>query len=134
MSATRDEWRTAIACGDADSVLLRGYDLLQLVGKVSFAEAWLLLATGELPPPGHARLLDAMMVSVLDHGIVIASGTPGGVGHARKPPRYLTAGQRMVTEIDGLGRLDNLTDRRLMPEWGSTGAARRSCPVDRSHP
>lgn len=47
------------------------------------------------------------MVS-LNPGDVIASGTPGGVGHARKPPRYLTAGQRMVTEIDGLGRLDNL--------------------------
>jgi len=39
-----------------------------------------------------------------------------------------TAGDRPI------GRLDNLTDRRLMPEWGSTGTARRSCPVDRSHP
>ena len=39
-----------------------------------------------------------------------------------------TAGDRPI------GRLDKLTDRRLMPEWGSTGSARRSCPVDRSHP
>ena len=37
-----------------------------------------------------------------------------------------TAGDRPI------GRLDKLTDRRLMPEWGSTGSARRSCPVDRS--
>jgi acylpyruvate hydrolase len=40
-------------------------------------------------------------------GDVIATGTPGGVGHARKPPRYLAAGQRLVTEVEGLGRCDN---------------------------
>jgi len=43
------------------------------VGKVSFAEAFLLLALGELPPPGHARTFEAMLVSVLDHGIVPSS-------------------------------------------------------------
>jgi len=73
MSATRDKWRTAIAYGDKHAVVLRGYDLQELVGEVSFAGAFLLLATGELPPPGHAKLLDAMMVSVLDHGIVPSS-------------------------------------------------------------
>lgn len=73
MAATRGGWRTAIAFGDKHSVVLRGYDLLDLVGNVSFAEAFLLLARGELPPPGHARLLEAMMVSVLDHGIVPSS-------------------------------------------------------------
>jgi acylpyruvate hydrolase len=44
----------------------------------------------------------------LNPGDLIATGTPGGVGHARKPPRYLSAGQRVVTEIEGIGRLDNL--------------------------
>jgi acylpyruvate hydrolase len=38
---------------------------------------------------------------------VIATGTPGGVGHARKPARYLTDGTVLVTEIDGIGRLQN---------------------------
>ena len=46
MSATPDKWRTGIAYGDKHSVVLRGYDLQDLFGKVSFAEAWLLLATG----------------------------------------------------------------------------------------
>jgi len=40
-------------------------------------------------------------------GDVIATGTPGGVGQARKPPRYLTDGIVMVTEIEGIGRLVN---------------------------
>jgi acylpyruvate hydrolase len=41
-------------------------------------------------------------------GDVIATGTPGGVGHARKPARYLSAGQTVVTEIAGVGRCENL--------------------------
>ncbi|MCW6004185.1 fumarylacetoacetate hydrolase family protein [Micromonospora sp. CPCC 205371] len=40
-------------------------------------------------------------------GDVIATGTPGGVGHARKPPRYLRAGQSLVTTVDGLGSCVN---------------------------
>lgn len=43
----------------------------------------------------------------LDPGDIVATGTPGGVGHARKPPRYLAAGQSMVTTIEGIGSLRN---------------------------
>lgn len=43
----------------------------------------------------------------LNPGDIIATGTPGGVGHARTPPMYLTAGQIVVTEGDGLGRMVN---------------------------
>ncbi|WP_404380905.1 fumarylacetoacetate hydrolase family protein [Knoellia locipacati] len=43
----------------------------------------------------------------LNPGDVIATGTPGGVGHARKPARYLTGGEVVVTEIEGIGRLVN---------------------------
>ncbi|MEU7629052.1 fumarylacetoacetate hydrolase family protein [Nocardia sp. NPDC049220] len=43
----------------------------------------------------------------LNPGDIIATGTPGGVGHARNPQRFLCGGERVVAEIDGLGRLDN---------------------------
>lgn len=46
-------------------------------------------------------------VLTLRPGDVIATGTPGGVGHARTPQRYLADGNRLVTEISGIGRLDN---------------------------
>src|SRR5215469_523681 len=71
--ATKGRWKTALTYGDRNSVVIRGYSLGELVGKVSFAEAFLLLARGELPPPGHAKTLEAMLVSVLDHGIVPSS-------------------------------------------------------------
>jgi 2-keto-4-pentenoate hydratase/2-oxohepta-3-ene-1,7-dioic acid hydratase in catechol pathway len=34
-------------------------------------------------------------------------GTPSGVGVGFDPPRFLQDGDRVVCEIDGIGRLDN---------------------------
>ncbi|WP_238297045.1 fumarylacetoacetate hydrolase family protein [Methylobacterium soli] len=41
-------------------------------------------------------------------GDIIATGTPPGVGNARKPPEYLKPGDVMETEIAGIGTLRNL--------------------------
>ncbi len=46
-------------------------------------------------------------IITLNPGDVIATGTPGGVGHAQDPKRYLQEGQVLVTTIEGLGRLTN---------------------------
>lgn len=43
----------------------------------------------------------------LNPGDIIATGTPGGVGHARRPERYLSGGETVVAEIQGVGRLEN---------------------------
>jgi 2-keto-4-pentenoate hydratase/2-oxohepta-3-ene-1,7-dioic acid hydratase in catechol pathway len=40
---------------------------------------------------------------VLEPGDVVTTGTPPGVGSAMKPPQYLTAGDVMELEIEGLG-------------------------------
>lgn len=43
----------------------------------------------------------------LEAGDVIATGTPGGVGVFRDPPRFLAHGDEVVVEIDKIGRLTN---------------------------
>ncbi len=43
----------------------------------------------------------------LHPGDVIATGTPAGVGHAKKPPLYLRDGDVVEVEVDGIGRLSN---------------------------
>jgi acylpyruvate hydrolase len=63
--------------------------------------------TGDLVFDPVALVQYISTIFTLNPGDVIASGTPGGVGHARKPPRYLQNGDVVVTEIDGLGRLEN---------------------------
>jgi len=40
-------------------------------------------------------------------GDVVATGTPGGVGMARKPPLWMKPGDRVSVEISGIGMLAN---------------------------
>jgi acylpyruvate hydrolase len=49
-------------------------------------------------------------------GDLIATGTPSGVGGARKPPVFLAPGQTMRTSIDGVGEMVNLCAARVSSE------------------
>lgn len=44
----------------------------------------------------------------LEPGDVIATGTPGGVGVFRDPPRFLGDGDEVIVEIEGIGPLRNV--------------------------
>jgi acylpyruvate hydrolase len=54
----------------------------------------------------------ASQVITLQPGDLLLTGTPGGVGNARKPPVYLQPGQTMRSVIEGLGECVN----RCAPE------------------
>jgi len=43
----------------------------------------------------------------LEPGDIIATGTPDGVGFARMPPEYLSDGDVVTCEIDGIGKIEN---------------------------
>jgi 2-keto-4-pentenoate hydratase/2-oxohepta-3-ene-1,7-dioic acid hydratase in catechol pathway len=46
-------------------------------------------------------------VMTLTPGDIISTGTPAGVGFARKPPRWLLPGDEVAIEVEGIGRLVN---------------------------
>ncbi|MFD9665077.1 fumarylacetoacetate hydrolase family protein [Rhodococcus sp. NPDC059968] len=46
-------------------------------------------------------------VTPLESGDLIFTGTPEGVGGLENPPRYLVAGDLIISEIEGLGRMEN---------------------------
>jgi acylpyruvate hydrolase len=52
-------------------------------------------------------------ILTLNPGDVIATGTMGGVGHARTPARYLQCGETLVARIEGIGETVNLVGRTL---------------------
>ena len=57
---------------------------------------------------GVPQLVSAISEHIsLEPGDLIATGTPPGVGFARKPPVYLQPGDRVEVEIEGLGVLEN---------------------------
>jgi succinyl-CoA synthetase alpha subunit len=61
-------WHSAITRIEPNKVALRGYNIADLMGRVSFGAAVYLILTGELPSPAVARLMDAILVSSIDHG------------------------------------------------------------------
>jgi citrate synthase len=64
----RQRWATALTCIEPNRILVRGYELDCLMGRVTFGEAVYLLFTGELPTPSIGRLVEAMLLSFIDHG------------------------------------------------------------------
>jgi 2-keto-4-pentenoate hydratase/2-oxohepta-3-ene-1,7-dioic acid hydratase in catechol pathway len=53
-------------------------------------------------------LIETISIAMnLERGDVIITGTPGGVGAARKPPVFMKAGDIYEVEIEGLGVLTN---------------------------
>ena len=77
-------WNSAITRIEPNRVAVRGYDIGELMGRVSFGAAVYLILTGELPKPEVARLMDAILVSSIDHGAtppsVLAARTVASTG------------------------------------------------------
>lgn len=65
-------------------------------------------STGDLVFTPAALIAYFSQIVTLNPGDVLATGTSGGVGHARKPPRYLRDGSVLETTIDGLGTQRNV--------------------------
>jgi citrate synthase len=61
-------WTTAITSVQPNELRLRGYRIDELMNRVTFGQAVYLALKGELPSPEVGRLMDAMLVSSIDHG------------------------------------------------------------------
>src|SRR5205807_1539691 len=67
-------WNTAITRVEPNRVGVRGYDIAELMGRVSFGAAVYLILSGDLPSPAIARLMDAILVASIDHGAAFRAG------------------------------------------------------------
>jgi citrate synthase len=84
-------WRTSIAYKTQPRIVIRGYDLNELVGNLDLAEMAYLVWRGELPSEPHGTMLNAIMVCLAEHAFspssasarfVAAGGVPLHVGVA----------------------------------------------------
>jgi citrate synthase len=64
-----EQWKTSLTSIASDAIFIRGYPIDELMGRVSFADAVYLLLMGELPTPAIGRMLTAVLVSLIDHGV-----------------------------------------------------------------
>src|SRR5689334_17584534 len=65
-----DRWQSSLTEIAPNKILVRGYPLDEMMGRLGFAEAVYLLLMGELPTPAIGRMLNAVLVSSLDHGVM----------------------------------------------------------------
>ena len=62
---------TGIGKAELHRILVRGYDLNKdLVGKISFTDMTSLILRGRLPTANEARMLDSLLVILVEHGMV----------------------------------------------------------------
>ena len=62
------EWNSAITRIEPNRILVRGYPLDRLMGRVSFAQTIYLILKGDLPSREVAEIVEAILVSSIDHG------------------------------------------------------------------
>jgi len=63
-----EAWRTAITRIEPNVVAVRGFNIAELMGRATFGQAVYLILRGELPSDSVGRLMDAILVSSIDHG------------------------------------------------------------------
>jgi len=64
-----EKWSTSLTKIEPNKILVRGYPLDEMMGRLTFGEAIYLLLMGDIPSPGIGSLMEAMLVSFIDHGI-----------------------------------------------------------------
>jgi len=137
--------RTGITRIEPGQIRIRGYDIVDLMEKRSFADVVYLVLKGELPSAAESKMMDAILTSSIDHGVtppsslaartVISGGNPlnaavaGGIltigdthgGAIEQCARILQewAGKTGAPEKTAAALIDDLSDRnRRMPGFG----------------
>jgi 2-keto-4-pentenoate hydratase/2-oxohepta-3-ene-1,7-dioic acid hydratase in catechol pathway len=71
--------------------------------------------TANMMFPVAEFIADISRAMTLEPGDLLVTGTPSGVGHARKPPVWMRAGDVCEIEIEGIGVLRNPIEAEPLP-------------------
>ena len=67
------KWETKITKVSPNELLIRGYPLDELIGSISYAAGIYLMLRGNLPSPEEEKMINAILVSTMDHGVTAPS-------------------------------------------------------------
>ncbi len=87
VQSTTEEWgwKTQIGVYQKDDIIIAGYSIGDLIENIDFASAIYLVLKGELPKANEAKMINALLVSTIDHGLspsevvsryIAAAGSP----------------------------------------------------------
>ncbi len=122
---SNEKWQTAITDIGPGKIRVRGYDIAEMMQKLSFARAVYLILRGELPDDKQARMMEAILVSSIDHGAsppsVLGARTVMSGGNSINAA--VAGGVLVIGDSHG-GAIEQ--SARILQEW-----AKKEGPVDK---
>lgn len=105
-------WKTAIADSTPSQTIIRGYPLQELIQHSNFTQAIYLVLRGELPSAQQEKMLNALLVSAIDHGIAVTGAiatrviASGGVSlSSAVAGGILSVGEHYGGAVEGCAKL-----------------------------
>lgn len=119
--------------GAVDRIEIGGHDVTGLIGSTSFTEALLLGIDGRRPDEGRVRLVDAVLVSIMEHGItpsslatrLVVDGAPESLSGA-VAAGLLAVGSRFLGTIEQAAALLET----IVESAGRGGDLERACEAE----
>ena len=124
MSEKKKPWRTAISNYDEGTITIGGYRVKDMMRHLDFGGAMFVLCQQRVPSAAEAKLLNALMISVLDHGIVApsaiariiaASGVPLQACAAAGTSSQVRAAERNASKGMGIRCIQKATS--ALTQW-----------------
>jgi len=128
-----DYWKTSVSETYQGVLRIRGYPIQEIVKGLSYAESLFLTIKGELPTPAQGQVLNAAIVSLLDHQFV-SSHAPAArfvaSAHSESPvpgiaAGILCAGMHTISPTQAALLLAQACDRMKSERLGRVETARR---------
>ncbi len=111
-------WNTALTRIEPGQIHVRGYDITELMGTITYAQAVYLILKGELPTVAEARMMEAILVSSIDHGAtppsVLAARTVLSGGNSLNTA--VAAGVMAIGDVHG-GAIEQCA--RILQKWAA---------------
>jgi len=117
-------WSTGITNIGPGKIRVRGFDITDIMEKLSYAEAVFLILKGQLPSKAEAALMNAILVASIDHGASPPSvlGTRTVMSGGNSLNAAIAGGVLVIGDSHG-GAIEQ--SARIMQEW-----AKRSGEVE----
>ncbi len=113
-----ENWKTAITDIGPNKIRVKGYDIADVMDKLTYAEAVYLILKGEIPTKAEAAMMNAVLVSSIDHGASPPSvlGTRTVMSGGNSLNAAIAGGILVIGDTHG-GAIEK--SAKIMQEWAA---------------
>jgi citryl-CoA lyase len=116
----QEKWETYISEIRPGEIRVRGYDITEMMEKLTFAQAVFLLLKGQTPSPEESKMMEAILISSVDHGVTPPSvlGTRTVVSGGNPLNAAVAGGVLTIGDWHG-GAIEQCA--KILQEWVQKG-------------